>query len=81
MRLTKLNHLLDERQATGRCPTGKQHCWVASGEVRSTAGGHVVLHLRCNNCNKRETTFLTNEDYRIQETVINNSIKEHTHRS
>ncbi len=76
MRFTKLNHLLSPRLASGRCPSGKQHCWVAIEEVRASAGGNIVVYVCCNNCNKRETIFLTDKEYRIQKQIINNSIKE-----
>jgi len=76
MRLTKLNHLLDKRIASGRCPDGKQHYWVASGEVRATTGNNIAVHVRCNNCSARETVWLTTNEYRVQERIINSSINE-----
>ena len=76
MRYTKLNHLLDRRLATGRCPSGKQHCWAALGDVRASMGGNMIIYLHCRDCSIKETVFLTNREYKIQERVINNSIKE-----
>jgi hypothetical protein len=76
MRLTKLNHLLGTRDRLGRCPDGKQHYWIASGEVRATAGNNIAVHMRCNNCTARETVWLTTNEYRTQERIINNSLDE-----
>ena len=76
MRLTKLNHLLDKRIASGRCPDGKQHYWVASGEVRATAGNNIAVYERCNNCGNRETVWLTTNEYKMQERIINSSLDE-----
>jgi hypothetical protein len=77
MRLTKLNHLLERRPANARCKnTNKQHCWVASGEVRATTGGHISVNLRCSVCGAHESTFLTSNEYQTQKKIINNSIQE-----
>ena len=76
MRMTKLNHLLERHLASGRCPTGKQHYWVASGDVRATTGNNIAVHMRCKSCETRETVWLTTNEYRMQERIINSSIKE-----
>tara|TARA_B100000131_G_C18050733_1_gene586338 strand:+ start:174 stop:416 length:243 start_codon:yes stop_codon:yes gene_type:complete len=76
MRLTKLNHLLERRLATGRCPSGKQHYWVACGDVKAAGGNNIAVYVRCNMCNVRETIWLTTGEYELQQRVINNSIKE-----
>lgn len=76
MRLTKLNHLLGSKLAKGRCPTGKQHHWVASGDVRATAGNNIAVYMRCKECDARETVWLTMNEYRLQERIINSSIRE-----
>ncbi len=76
MRLTKLNHLLGRPLATGRCPTGKQHYWVASGEVKATTGNNIAVYVRCKECDARETVWLTMNEYRLQERIINSSLKE-----
>ncbi len=80
MKFTKLNHLLSPSLARGSCRVGdhpqKQHYWVACGDVRSTTGANIVLYLRCRYCDARETVFLTNNEYEIQERIINSSIRE-----
>jgi hypothetical protein len=60
--MTKLNHLLERKLAQGRCPTGKQHFWVASGDVRAAAGNNIAVHMRCKNCEARETVWLTTNE-------------------
>ena len=76
MRLTKLNHLVESKSRKARCPDGKQHYWIASGEVRATAGNNIAVYVRCKNCDTRETVWLTTSEYKMQERIINSSIDE-----
>ena len=76
MKMTKLNHLLERKLAQGRCPTGKQHYWVASGEVKATSGNNIAVYTRCKICEARETVWLTINEYKMQEKIINSSIRE-----
>lgn len=80
MRYTKLNHLLEPREEKETCTqSGKRHFWVACGEPRASHGGNMFISLRCNRCGSNTVTILSENQYKVQKKIINNSVKEQEH--
>lgn len=70
-------HLFDKRENRRPCPTNQsESCyWIPTGNIRSMIGDNVNVSLYCKNCLRREEIFLTTEQFKKQENLINMEIK------
>ena len=65
----RFNHLLPKYESIRKCPDGKQHYFLPTSHVEASLG-HVAVRFRCKRCGELTTTFLTNEEYKINENLI-----------
>jgi len=76
------DYLLNESQPKHRCNKDQKHCyWVPTGNIRSMIGGYVNVTLHCRNCERREELFLTAEEFKIQEKLINTQVNKEVRRA
>ena len=70
-------HLFDEKRKKTFCTANQnEHCyWVPTGNIRSMVGDNVNVTLYCKNCSRREDIFLTSEQFKKQENLINLELK------
>ena len=70
-------HLLDEKTKRASCKASQnEHCyWIPTGNIRSMIGDNVNVTLYCKNCSRREDIFLTSEQFKTQEKLINLELK------
>ena len=70
-------HLFDEKRKKTFCTANQNdHCyWVPTGNIRSMVGDNVNVTLYCKNCSRREDIFLTSEQFKKQENLINLELK------
>ena len=70
-------HLFDDKRKKTFCAANKnEHCyWVPTGNIRSMVGDNVNVTLYCKNCSRREDIFLTSEQFKKQENLINLELK------
>tara|TARA_R110000851_G_scaffold138661_1_gene275420 strand:+ start:101 stop:355 length:255 start_codon:yes stop_codon:yes gene_type:complete len=66
-------HLFDKKRKKTHCRTAQnEYCyWIPTGNVRSMVGNNVNVTLYCKNCSRREDIFLTAEQFKKQENLIN----------
>ncbi len=66
-------YLLDERKTKQHCKSRpNESCyWIPTGNIRSMVGDNVNVSLFCKNCGRREELFLTSEQFKKQENLIN----------
>ena len=66
-------HLFDNKRKKSFCSANQnEHCyWVPTGNIRSMVGNNVNVTLYCKNCSRREDIFLTSEQFKKQENLIN----------
>ncbi len=70
-------HLFDDKRKKTFCTANQnEHCyWVPTGNIRSMVGDNVNVTLYCKNCSRREDIFLTSEQFKKQENLINLELK------
>ena len=66
----RFNHLLPKYESIRTCPDGKQHYFLPTSHVEASLG-HVAVRFRCKRCGELTTAFLTDEEYEINENLIN----------
>ena len=66
-------HLFDKKRKKIHCKTTEnEFCyWIPTGNIRSMMGDNVNVTLYCKNCSRREDIFLTAEQFKKQENLIN----------
>jgi len=70
-------HLFDKKRIKTVCKANKNEIcyWVPTGNIRSMVGDNVNVTLYCKNCSNREDIFLTSEQFKTQEKLINLELK------
>ncbi len=69
------NHLLEKRELRRICKHGMKNCYLMPvGNISATAGRNVSLTMECRSCSRREDIFLTEEQYKKQEKLINKEV-------
>ena len=70
-------HLFNDKRKKTFCTANQnEHCyWVPTGNIRSMVGDNVNVTLYCKNCSRREDIFLTSEQFKKQENLINLELK------
>jgi hypothetical protein len=72
--MNKCNHLAPKEHMNKKCdssdPTSKTHYWLPTGRVEAMFNGMVSVDFRCKYCNKRVTSFLTNEEYNLNKKLL-----------
>jgi len=70
-------HLFNDKRKKTFCAANQnEHCyWVPTGNIRSMIGDNVNVTLYCKNCSRREDIFLTSEQFKKQENLINLELK------
>ena len=70
----KLNHLVSKYEANQKCakdnPDSKQHYWILSGRIERTVSNMISVDFICKFCNKRTTNFLTEEQYKVNQKLL-----------
>lgn len=73
----KLNHLVPRSDTNQRCnkedKDSKHHYWILSGRIESTISNMISVDFICKYCNKRTTNFLTQEEYKTNQKLIEDS--------
>ena len=66
-------HLFDKKRKKTPCRgnENKDCYWIPTGNIRSMIGHNVNVTLYCKNCSRREDIFLTSEQFKKQENLIN----------
>ena len=69
-------HLFDKKNNKRPCEAdqGNGCYWIPTGNIRSMIGDNVNVSLYCKNCFRREEVFLTSEQFKKQENLINMEI-------
>jgi hypothetical protein len=62
-----VNRFLDSNDIKSRCPSGEEHRWRKTGDVRASAGDNIVVNFTCAKCNKITSAFLTGKEYKLYE--------------
>ena len=71
------NHLMEKKSLQGKCGDLNTVCYyVPRGPVRTMLGENVHLTMVCKRCGKTRDTFLTKEEYFIQEKLIYKEIRD-----
>ena len=71
------NHLMDNKALRRKCKDSNSECYfVPRGPVRTMLGENVHLTMVCKRCGQRSDTFLTKEQYFIQQKLIHKEIGE-----
>ena len=75
-------HLFDKKRKKTPCRANKnKDCyWIPTGNIRSMIGDNVNVTLYCKNCSRREDIFLTSEEFKKQENLINIELKKEASR-
>ena len=75
-------HLFDKKRKNTACRAKQnQDCyWIPTGNIRSMVGDNVNVTLYCKNCSRREDVFLTAEQFKKQENLINIELKKEASR-
>ena len=75
-------HLFDKKRKKTPCGTNenKDCYWIPTGNIRSMVGDNVNVTLYCKNCSRREDIFLTSEEFKKQENLINIELKKEASR-
>ena len=70
-------HLFDKKRKKAFCKEKQnESCyWIPTGNIRSMVGDNVNVTLYCKNCSRREDIFLTAEQFKKQENLINLELK------
>ena len=66
----KFNHLLPRWEQKHKCPDGSEHYYLPTSHIEATLK-HVAVRFRCKRCGELTTAFLTDEEYEINENLIN----------
>ena len=65
------NHLIEDRILKKQCKNlGSQCYYIPAGNIRSMHGDNVHMTMICKNCGKREDIFLSHQQYKTQEKLI-----------
>ena len=75
-------HLFDKKRKKTPCRANenKDCYWIPTGNIRSMIGDNVNVTLYCKNCSRREDIFLTSEEFKKQENLINIELKKEASR-
>jgi hypothetical protein len=65
----KFNHLIERHDLKTPCVENKEHYFVPTSQVESTFE-HVAVRFRCKKCGKISTSFMTKEEYKIHQKLI-----------
>ena len=65
----RFNYMLPKSESIRRCTDGKKHYYVPTSHVEASLG-HVAVRFRCKYCGEIATGFLTDEEYKTNETLI-----------
>ena len=70
------NHLMESKRMKILCKKdgGKSCYWMPTGNIRATSGKNVNVSLYCKNCDCREEVFLTEEQFRTQESILRKEV-------
>ena len=71
------NHLLAKRELRRICKNGAKGCYLLPvGNITAKVGNNISLTVECRTCHRREDVFLTDEEFKIQEKLINKEIED-----
>ena len=75
-------HLFDKKRKKTPCRANQNEAcyWIPTGNIRSMIGDNVNVTLYCKNCSRREDIFLTSEEFKKQENLINIELKKEASR-
>ena len=65
----RFNYMLPKNESIRKCPDGKKHYYVPTSHIEASLG-HVAVRFRCKSCGALTTSFLTEEEYRINEALL-----------
>ena len=66
----RFKHLLPKYERIRKSPDGRRHYFLPTSHVEASLG-HVAVRFRCKRCGELTTAFLTDEEYEINENLIN----------
>jgi len=70
------NHLLDKRRIRVTCRREKQNeCYWIPLSVRASVAGNISMCMYCRRCEAREDIFLSEQEYKTQESLINKEVE------
>ncbi len=62
-----IGRFLPRNDMKSRCPNEEEHRWRTYGDTRATSGDNVVINFICTKCDKRTSTFITHDEYKLYE--------------
>ena len=66
----KFNYMLPKLEQLRKCKHGREHYYLPTGYTEATIG-HVAVRFRCKYCSELATAFLDDEQYKINEKLLN----------
>jgi len=74
--IMKFNFLLPKHLKTSNrvCERGSECYWIPTGIPRATAGDNIAILLECKHCERKESVFLTREQYELFERQVQGSV-------
>lgn len=70
----KLNHLLPRAERDKKCnktdPNSKTHFWIKTGKIEASIGGNIAVDFVCKYCERRATSFLTEQEFNTHRKVL-----------
>ena len=74
--MSNFNYLLEERRIRSCCRRDIQNeCYWLPVSVRASVAGNVNLCMYCRRCEAREDIFLTEQEYKRQEKLIQKEVE------
>ena len=74
--MSNFNYLLEERRIRACCRRDIQNeCYWLPVSVRASVAAHVNLCMYCRRCEAREDIFLTEQEYKRQEKLIQKEVE------
>ena len=66
----KFNYMLSRADQMRKCEEGGQHHYLPTAHREATIG-HIAVRFRCKRCGELATAFLEEEEYKINENLLN----------
>lgn len=63
------NHLISRHDLMGECARDR-HSYYPAGHIEAMVGNNVAVRFRCKNCGKISTSFLSQEEFRIHQNIL-----------
>ena len=70
----KCNHLVPRYEQDKKCnvtdPNSRTHFWIPTGHIEAKFNNTIQVDFVCKHCEKRVTSFLTQEDYELNKRIL-----------